>query len=63
MFKKDWITSSVLITTPHSIINTLERTYVFSKEIDKHALSIAIIESKEVQFPSIFFVDASLYIH
>ena len=29
----------ILLTTPHSTVNTIERTYVFYEEINKHAIT------------------------
>ena len=40
----------ILITTLHSTMRTIGRTYSSSQEINKHALSITITTSKQVQF-------------
>jgi hypothetical protein len=45
VLKKDWSTFfQILITTLHSILNTIGRTYVSTDKINKHALPIIIIE-------------------
>ena len=30
MFKRDWLSLQILLSTPHSIVNTIGRTYVFN---------------------------------
>jgi hypothetical protein len=42
MFERDWSKSSNLLTIPHPIINTIEKTYAFNQKINKHALPINI---------------------
>ena len=40
----------ILITTQHSIVNSIGRPYVFNVEINKHALPTTITKSKKVWF-------------
>ena len=39
-----------LITTLHSMLNIIARTYVYNQEINKHAHQITITKYKEIQF-------------
>ena len=50
----------ILLSIPHSIVNTLERTYVFNLGINRRALLITITKSGEVQFFHLIFADAPL---
>jgi hypothetical protein len=37
-----------VMSTLHTIVNMIERTYVSSKEINKHAVLVTIAKSREV---------------
>ena len=40
--KEFGLRSQFVLTTPHSIVNTIERTYAFDQGITKHALLQAL---------------------
>ena len=47
------------LSTPHSIVNTFARIYVFGQEINKHALLITMIQIKGCLISNPNVVDAS----
>ena len=56
LFIRDRTTSSSLRSTPHSIVNTITKTCVFSWETNKHVLPINITSSWEVWFSCWFIL-------
>ena len=48
MFKRDGLCFQILITTLHSIVHTIGRTYVSNEEVNKHGLLITIIKLEEI---------------
>ena len=48
MLKEIELHLQIVITTLHSMVNTIERVYVSSLEINKHALMITITKLGEV---------------
>ena len=55
-FKEIGLLAQILSTNPHSILSTTRWTYVFSLEINKHALLIMITKSGKVQFSILFLL-------
>lgn len=46
-----WATFSNLLTTPYSIVDTIEKAYVFSQITNKPALSLTLTKSAKIEFP------------
>jgi hypothetical protein len=47
MSKEIGLHLQILLTIPHSIMNAIGKTYIFSKGITKHALLITTTKSEE----------------
>ena len=47
--KEIGLSHQMLLTTPHSIVNIVERTHEFGEGINKHALPLTITKSEEIQ--------------